>query len=66
LEAASAEEAGPLPVAIHRRFALCRHYRRNTHLEGASFEQATEEPATANGFREPQMQDTPASTMTFM
>jgi hypothetical protein len=66
LTAWGGEEAGPFPVAIHRRFALCRHYRRNTHLEGASFEQATEEPATANGFREPQMQDTPASTMTFM
>jgi hypothetical protein len=29
------------------------------HLEGASFEQAAEEPATANGFREPRMQRIP-------
>jgi hypothetical protein len=63
---ASAEEAVPFPVTIHRRFARCRCYRRDTHLEGASFEHAAEEPATANGFREPRMQDTRASTMTFM
>jgi len=80
-----AEEAVPFPVAVHRRFALCRYYRRpsipgrrdglvwrlnsrrrlwhsyvrDTHLEGASFEQAAEEPAIANGFREPRMQRIP-------
>jgi cytoskeletal protein CcmA (bactofilin family) len=42
-----------------RRFALCRYYRPDTHLEGASFEQAAEEPAAANGFREPRMQRIP-------
>jgi hypothetical protein len=47
------------PVAIHRRFALCRYYRQDTHLEGASFEHAAEELATANGFREPRMQRIP-------
>ena len=36
-----AEEAVPFPVAVHRRFALCRYCRRDTHLEGASFERAT-------------------------
>src|SRR5262245_58549529 len=33
--------------------------RRDTHLEGASLEQAAEEPATPNGFREPRMQRIP-------
>ena len=35
---------------------LWHSYVRDTHLEGASFEQAAEEPAIANGFREPRMQ----------
>ena len=38
---------------------LWHSYVRDTHLEGASFEQAAEEPAIANGFREPRMQRIP-------
>jgi hypothetical protein len=35
-------------------------------LRALPLNELREEPATANGFREPRMQDTPASTMTFM
>ena len=35
-------------------------------LRALSLNELREEPATANGFCEPRMQDTPASTMTFM
>jgi hypothetical protein len=59
LEGASAEEAVPFPVDIHRRFALCRYYRRDTLLKALPLKQAAEEPATANGFREPRMQRIP-------
>ena len=59
LEVASAEEAVPFPVDIHRPIRSLSVLSTGYALEGASFEQAAEEPATANGFREPRMQRIP-------
>jgi hypothetical protein len=44
---------------LNSRRRLWYSYVRDTLLEGASFEQAAEEPAIANGFREPRMQRIP-------
>jgi len=59
LEGASAEEAVPFPVGHPSTIRSLSVLSTGYALEGASFEQAAEEPATANGFREPRMQRIP-------
>jgi hypothetical protein len=66
LEGASAEEAVPFPVAIHRRFLFVGTIDGIRILRALPLNKLRQKPATANGFREPRMQDTPESTMTFM
>jgi hypothetical protein len=66
LEGASAEEAVPFPVASIDDSLFVGTVDGIRILRTLPLNDLREEPATSNGFREPQMQDTPASTMTFM
>ena len=58
LKGASAEEAVPFrsPSSTIRSLSVLS---TGYALEGASFEQAAEEPTTANGFREPRIKGYP-------
>ena len=66
LEGASAEEAVPFPVDIHRRFALCRYYRRDTLLRALPLNKLRKSPPPQTVFANRECKGYPASTMTFM